>query len=170
MIGTKEMLVFLILPDICSMVFAACDDGLLRLWNVSRWVPLHLPVMLFQHGAGVTTCLGHPKFDGEIIFTGCRDGTIRVWNIDSSSSLKNLPLSTIEPVVQVEPEKRMSGHEAGVSCLVFDNDVIKLYSADADGIVKIWVPDSAENTKAVWICFKTISDADIVVSVKPLII
>jgi WD40 repeat protein len=96
------------------IVAAACDDGLVRLWDGST-------------GAALAECRGHAGAALAVVFvgrsslaSGGADGTIRLWNLDGTQ------------------RDVLKGHTGAVNCLAMALDGQILASGGADHRVRLW--------------------------------
>jgi len=69
---------------------------------------------------------------GDLIAVGCADGSIKLWR---------LPTTTFSIYLEIEPFLELKGHQGQVMDLCFSPDDKLLYSAGADGLIKIWYPN-----------------------------
>jgi hypothetical protein len=70
----------------------------------------------------------HPS-DHRIIITGAYDSKIRIWLLDEHDGTCGL-------LKEIGIES--SGHEARVNSICFDDEGIRMYTADGSGIIKVW--------------------------------
>ncbi|MFV8749609.1 WD40 repeat domain-containing serine/threonine protein kinase [Nannocystaceae bacterium ST9] len=98
-----------------SRLVTASFDGTARVWNC-------------DDGSLVTTLVGHAEGlwsarfarDGRVM-TSSDDNTVRVWSLDSEV-----------------PAIVLTGHADGVTSIALSEDGLRMISASADGLAKIW--------------------------------
>jgi WD40 repeat protein len=109
---------------------SASSDGSVRIWMFLGDGSVR-PSSVFLHPSYVYTAAFNPKAKSpRMVATGGYDGTIRLWEYDSYK--KNGMGS------QDIAECDLVGHKAAVNSVCFDAEGLKLYSGDADGIIKVW--------------------------------
>ncbi|KAJ3036967.1 Jouberin [Rhizophlyctis rosea] len=65
--------------------------------------------------------------------TGCYDTLIRLYIYSSSSYMRPAPSKRIR-----QPYQTLRGHDAPVNAVAFGKAGVRLYSADAGGVIKVW--------------------------------
>jgi WD40 repeat protein len=104
-----------------GQTLASADaEGTVILWDLARQTPRR------KSGTGVAAI--SPDGKAVAVAETGMNGTIRLWNVTDRAS----------------DEKRLSGHKAGVTRLMFSRDGQTLASADAEGTVILW--DLAQET------------------------
>ncbi|KAI8922582.1 WD40-repeat-containing domain protein, partial [Powellomyces hirtus] len=120
------------------------SDGSARIWNVDQSGRLmNAFVTVLQHPAYAYTADIHPlASEPRLIVTGCYDAKIRIWPIVPGKK-------------SIKPMQILSGHDSNVNSVVFDKDGARLYSADGDGIIRVW-NSQAEGAASMYVCIKAI--------------
>jgi WD40 repeat protein len=109
---------------------SASSDGSVRIWMFHGDGSVR-PSSVFLHPSYVYTAAFNPKARSpRMVATGCYDGSIRLWEYDpyKKSGMGSQDIASHDLV----------GHEASVNTVCFDFEGLKLYSGDADGIIKVW--------------------------------
>ncbi|PRP82877.1 Ahi1 protein-like [Planoprotostelium fungivorum] len=107
-------------------VASASSDGTAKIWDVEE---PHRSPEIYQHTSYVYTAIFHPS--ARVLVTAGYDRVLRFWDRDSSSII-----GTID-----------AAHKAAINAITFDvsnaGPRSKLYSGDAEGVVKIWMRKAA---------------------------
>jgi len=106
-------------------IVTASSDGTARIWYAKS---LDKSSIVLQHPCFVYAAVFHPS-DHRIIVTGAYDCKIRIWLLDEHEGTCGL-------IKEIGVEA--SGHEARVNSICFDDEGIRMYSADGSGIIKVW--------------------------------
>jgi len=104
-------------------------DGVITLWQLGEDKKLASLVANMSSVDAIAL-----NSTGDLIAAGCADGTIRLWR---------LPTTTFSIYLEIEPFLELKGHQGQVMDLCFSPDDKLLYSAGADGLIKIWYPRGA---------------------------
>ena len=91
---------------------------------------------VYQHPSFVYTAAIRPRHKApRIIATGSFDGKIRLWRFDpyGKPTNKRLPNDFDKDLYHTLAE-----HKKSINSICFDNEGVRLYSGDADGIIKVW--------------------------------
>eukprot|EP00762_Andalucia_godoyi_P003794 ANDGO_08492.mRNA.1 WD repeat-containing protein tag-125 len=90
------------------------------------------PLMRFAHPCFAYCARMHPTCENpRLLFTGGYDHQIRVFNRDTGTLMRVI-----------------SGHHSFVNSLVFDAQGTRMYTADGDGVIKIWSARVRSSAKA----------------------
>ncbi|KAJ3157482.1 Jouberin [Geranomyces michiganensis] len=123
------------------------SDGTARVWKANRTGQLSdRAALVLQHPAYVYSVSVHPVArNPRRIATACYDRKIRIWGIDGHSQGGTLvPLQTL------------AGHERNVNSVLFDKDGTRLYSADGDGVIRVWSSRVEGVSDGVYVCIKVL--------------
>ncbi|KAJ3169596.1 Jouberin [Geranomyces variabilis] len=125
---------------------SASSDGTARVWKANRSGQLSdRAALVLQHPAYVYCVSVHPAArDPRKIATACYDRKIRIWALDGHSGGAVIPLQTL------------AGHERNVNCVLFDKDGARLYSADGDGVIRVWSSHVEGAADGVYVCIKVL--------------
>jgi WD40 repeat protein len=102
----------------------ACDDGRVRLWDVSRDSEIDPDRPLLHPGPVARIAVDAA---GERLLSGCRDGTARLWDLRTRTAL--LPALP---------------HDAEVNAVAFSPDGRTLLTSTLDGALRFWDAASGE--------------------------
>ena len=79
-----------------------------------------------------------------VIVTAGYDGLIQVWKYEIESKISPMCINTAV------------GHKNYVNSLLFDEDGLKLYSADSAGFIKVWDSSLNEDQEPIFKCITTV--------------
>lgn len=109
---------------------SASSDGSVRIWMFLGDGSVR-PASSFLHPSYVYSASFNPvATTPRMVATGCFDGNIRLWEYD--------PYKRATGGSQDLASHMLVGHTAPVNTVCFDNEGLKIYSGDADGIIKVW--------------------------------
>nr|KAJ3419063.1 Jouberin [Polyrhizophydium stewartii] len=129
-------------PDDAELLSTSAD-GSVRAWRFFSDGSAR-EAAVYQHPTFVYTACLRPERDSNrprILATGSYDGVIRFWAYQSGSDATTAgtaggggPLRRAAP----KPMHKLQGHSSNINAIQFDADGHRLFSADAQGILKIW--------------------------------
>ncbi|KAJ3134212.1 Jouberin [Geranomyces variabilis] len=125
---------------------SASSDGTARVWKANRSGQLSdRAALVLQHPTYVYCVSVHPAArDPRKIATACYDHKIRIWALDGHSGGAVILLQTL------------AGHERNVNCVLFDKDGTRLYSADGDGVIRVWSSHVEGAADGAYVCIKVL--------------
>ncbi|KAJ8326512.1 Jouberin [Batrachochytrium dendrobatidis] len=127
-------------------LISASADGSVRVWRFFSDGSACM-VATYQHPTFVYTATIRPPISDEstnkqqMLVTGAYDGIIRFWSHDSKAlsqskdALQPYPTSAL---LFHKPIHKLVGHACNINAVVFDAQGHRLFSADAQGTLKIW--------------------------------
>lgn len=133
--GPTGILCVAFAPDGETLV-SGSEDGVMRLWQVGDWVPLHT---LAQPGTVLSVAFVP---DGTTLASWSNDGWVRLWQVSDGKLLRML-----------------EGHVDQVWGIAFSSDGQTLASGSGDGTVRLWrVVDWAPLRTLKWYARQRVTD------------
>ncbi|KAJ3290684.1 Jouberin, partial [Blyttiomyces sp. JEL0837] len=145
-----------------------CDssDGTVSIWLMDERKAFNRIAVLF-HSSFVYSASFHPAFrHNGVISTGSGDGCVRLWICDFDAILRERERGgagrpAINGWQNTKVLQNLTGHTATVNSIVFDPEGTKIYSADSDGVIRVWSCHTEDGEGSIgsldYTCIKVIS-------------